>query len=679
MKNLITLFILCSLTLHLMAQKPRRAFANQAQITQSETIRPEQKQLFQQEKNLVSAAKVSPAQTSSPSAPPLAPSAINPISIGRMTNVFSAIHPEQNQVVANTETGLVAWIHRQDVTIWGGGSTATGKFRYDLSTDAGLSWTTEIGPLQTLYTSQGRFPNMTHWNQSASNFPFDEKLIWGGPTYQTPVAGFSGHVFGMAEVTNGPFVTSTENYITDPDPVQTPGGLCEGMPGEFWTAEFDQNNENIYLYKGVYNASSQDFDWSRHDTLVPNHFIGPGGGITVGPNISFSPDGETGYVVWLGDIVGGHDSLVMPCYFKTEDGGITWDASPTEIDLRTIPWIHDTLTSLWVTIDSLTGDTIPIGSGRPTTGFDFDITVDMNGNLHIGTIIANGTTTGGQPPAYAVFAGLGKFMADIFTPDGGATWDVSYLAPILAFRGEFGNVNDPITMDNFCQVSRTHDGSRIFFSWVDSDTTVTGFGEFRNLAPNLRISGKRITDGTQTCHQKITDKDLLWDGKALWPSMAPEVITSASGNRHYLPIVWIDLLIGDQNLSCAGIYAGNDAEIIEHSFKDPALLNFSFDYWNCIGISRDKDLPATSANLKPGYPNPATSQVTLSFELEKTDQVELSVSDLLGRKMTTVAQGILPAGEHSFAVKTENWAPGVYLCELKTTAANYSQKLINIK
>ena len=40
----------------------------------------------------------------------------------------------------------------------------------------------------------------------------------------------------------------------------------------------------------------------------------------VAPNMAFSPDGTTGWVVTLGDLVGGKDSTFQPIFMKSSNG-----------------------------------------------------------------------------------------------------------------------------------------------------------------------------------------------------------------------------------------------------------------------------------------------------------------------------------------------------------------------
>jgi hypothetical protein len=376
-----------------------------------------------------------------------------------------------------------------------------------------------------------------------------------------------------------------------------PGGLCEGRSGEFWMADFSYDGTSItdsfYIYKGSYNSNTHDVDWVRHTSIGPNYSkTFDGASRKVSANIAFSPTGSTGWAAFLGDLTGGSDSTYNPVFIKSSDGGATWGA-PVEIDLRAISFVGDypglkaELQALWVD-----GGGNPQGSGRPTCAFEFDITVDANGNPHMFVVVANTTNS----PSYNLSSGLAKVALDITSDDGGATWKAIKISPILTFRGEFGTP-DPtdgslIVMDNYPQISRTESGSHIFYSWVDSDTAVVGYGERSNLAPNLRIAGLRIADSYQTCPRWVTNGDFIWDGKVLFPTMAPIVLTDNSAAADYkLPIVALEMLTNDQLNPCQMWYFGNDAILFEGDFASPAVLNL--DSCNYVAMSQSDTTPPT--------------------------------------------------------------------------------------
>lgn len=81
------------------------------------------------------------------------------------------------------------------------------------------------------------------------------------------------------------------------------------------------------------------------------------------------------------------------------------------------------------------------------------------------------------------------------------------------------------------------------------------------------------------------------------------------------------------------------------------------------------------------YPNPFNNSVTIGIELEKTQNVELSVYDLLGKKIKTIANKKMSTGNHEFiwngknddAINVNN---GYYIYILKTENKTETGKIL---
>jgi hypothetical protein len=589
---------------------------------------------------------------------------VTPVQLGRASNIFTILRGEQNQVYANDSSGLVAFIHRQDVTVWGGGGAESGKLRYDISTDGGLNFSNDIGPLNTLYSAPARYPSITGYNLLNSTNPLDFKIAWAAPNIISNA--WNGFVAGVSDATTGtPTSTETYNELNQNSLLQ--GGLCEGLPGEFWMADFafdgSGTSDSIRLYKGTYNSNTSDIDWTKYLSTLPNYYTGitPNGSI-IGPNVAFSPDGNTGWVGLIGDLSGGSDSTLQPIFMKSSDGGVTWN-TPIEVNLENIaytgdyPTLFDELQSFWV--DSVGN---PASTGRATCSFEYDITVDQNGNPHMFVVIGSGSVPG-VAPGYSIYSGLVKIAADVTTDDGGATWKVIKIAPIYTFRGDFGfdgASGTSVTMDNNTQISRTEDGSHIFYSWADSDTTAAGvgFGVSTNDAPNLRIAGLRIADSYQTCPKWVTFGSGAWDGRALFPTMAPTVLTNVGGTDYSLPIVMVEMLTNNNLEPCSFWYFGKDAFLMEGDFiADGNYLNIDSCYVEGVSIS-EKQLVKLDL-----YPNPTKGIVSFKAPDNVSGDVNVSVIDLSGK---ILFDGIISIASGTGKIDLSNFENGFYTVIIST-------------
>jgi hypothetical protein len=63
-------------------------------------------------------------------------------------------------------------------------------------------------------------------------------------------------------------------------------------------------------------------------------------------------------------------------------------------------------------------------------------------------------------------------------------------------------------------------------------------------------------------------------------------------------------------------------------------------------------------------PNPVVDEVTISFEVKETTNANLSISDVVGRKLITILDGQLPNGEYNYVENLGSLERGMYLVTL---------------
>jgi len=89
-------------------------------------------------------------------------------------------------------------------------------------------------------------------------------------------------------------------------------------------------------------------------------------------------------------------------------------------------------------------------------------------------------------------------------------------------------------------------------------------------------------------------------------------------------------------------------------------------------------LPA-AFSLDQNYPNPFNSATTISFELSRRTEVSLIVYNVLGQKMSSLVEGVLPAGSHEVDWDGHDVATGVYFYRLKTPETAIVRKMVLLK
>ena len=76
------------------------------------------------------------------------------------------------------------------------------------------------------------------------------------------------------------------------------------------------------------------------------------------------------------------------------------------------------------------------------------------------------------------------------------------------------------------------------------------------------------------------------------------------------------------------------------------------------------------------YPNPAAKTSTVTFSLKTNSQVELSVFDVLGKKVKSLAGGQMNAGLHTIPMDVNEFPGGNYFIQLRSGGKTEVQKLV---
>ena len=92
-----------------------------------------------------------------------------------------------------------------------------------------------------------------------------------------------------------------------------------------------------------------------------------------------------------------------------------------------------------------------------------------------------------------------------------------------------------------------------------------------------------------------------------------------------------------------------------------------------VGVKQAVDLHTTALAL---YPNPAASNVNMTFTLEQTEDVQVKVYDRIGKLVDVAYTGKRSAGENNLMLNVENLASGMYFVSLQAGAQVSTASLI---
>jgi hypothetical protein len=101
-----------------------------------------------------------------------------------------------------------------------------------------------------------------------------------------------------------------------------------------------------------------------------------------------------------------------------------------------------------------------------------------------------------------------------------------------------------------------------------------------------------------------------------------------------------------------------------------------------VGLANGVKPPAPVARdfqLYPPFPNPFNAVTVLTFELPRADRIRLTIFDSAGRRVATLADGVVSAGVHSVPWDATGLSSGVYFAELQGSGPAVIRKLVLLK
>jgi hypothetical protein len=125
-------------------------------------------------------------------------------------------------------------------------------------------------------------------------------------------------------------------------------------------------------------------------------------------------------------------------------------------------------------------------------------------------------------------------------------------------------------------------------------------------------------------------------------------------------------------------YTFQDARIIKNIYKY-RLKQVDFDGTYSYSQEIIADLVPNKFVLNQNYPNPFNPSTTISFSLPEKAQVSLSVYNLIGEKVSVIANQVLEKGTYSFNWNASVFKSGVYFYELRADDVYLIKKMQLIK
>ncbi len=78
------------------------------------------------------------------------------------------------------------------------------------------------------------------------------------------------------------------------------------------------------------------------------------------------------------------------------------------------------------------------------------------------------------------------------------------------------------------------------------------------------------------------------------------------------------------------------------------------------------------------FPNPTTSEMTVSFSLKQKSKIELKLYNTLGQHITTIADSSHDAGNNTITFSTENIPSGIYHLQFSVDGEVVTKKVVKL-
>lgn len=109
------------------------------------------------------------------------------------------------------------------------------------------------------------------------------------------------------------------------------------------------------------------------------------------------------------------------------------------------------------------------------------------------------------------------------------------------------------------------------------------------------------------------------------------------------------------------------------------VLGFGLSIGNRLSDLSEEKSVSLKYSLSQNYPNPFNPSTKIKFSVAKASNVNITVYNMLGERVTVLVDRILNPGEHEVTWNANNYSNGVYLCVMRSGEFMDSKKVILLK
>ncbi len=394
------------------------------------------------------------------------------------------------------------------------------------------------------------------------------------------------------------------------------------------------------IVKGVLDATGKVVNWTVDSSLAPNVYVAPLGYMLTSPRLAFGPDGLHGYAVFTGRLATAYgnlsDSAFTPIVYQTTDGGTTWTQKLAGFD-----WMckHPEVAK---NVGELTGKT---NNFTISESNGVDLVVDANNVLHyVCTVDQPYHPNGGDSLNFSYnfdydYVNYHPIIWDLMTD--GTDWKTMMVDSLITSLCGSASTDSTSThsamggsqilgVGGHITVSRSADGTKVFYGWADSDPNVTG--TVYNTNPDILMKAYDVNTNRMTPTKNITGlgscfypflSDISYkDGSGNWVVPAVyttghTILSSSSGFN-----IYDASSSADYYYTNCGTFAPSEFTGYGNVFTSPAGTTCT-----ALGIKSNNNAFASAIS---NYPNPFNNTTTISVTLSENKAVDVKVYNAIG-------------------------------------------------
>jgi hypothetical protein len=268
-----------------------------------------------------------------------ATSEVTVLNIGGAANAYGLYNGGRTALWADPGTNSVAFSHRMLA------NPGSGYLAYDISKNGGNTWTNNVQVFNPTAggTANARYPQGVIYNPAGNTNPDNAYYSFFAPTLDgsNGTAGSWGGYAGGTTKLDGTGLSQIGWPTQPPYRHNVPDAMTiNPVTGDIFVVESslvgglgNQYLDSLLITRGVFNASLGKYEYEQSLLYAPSAIAYGGDASAVADaRVAFAPDGLVGYIMILGD--NGGDLFATgvsyyPILYKTTDGGLTWDETPT--------------------------------------------------------------------------------------------------------------------------------------------------------------------------------------------------------------------------------------------------------------------------------------------------------------------------------------------------------------